>query len=142
MREEVQQGVECRKCGQRIPQLCRDHVCVGETDEYRQAREAVRNQPNFFDYFGVAGERTFSEEESMTSIEKAKHDVTQEALRAVIEVLKGLDEDTQRRVLNTTAVFYNIEPKQVLRGSGKNLRGSGKNLYGEPLEPSVRPGGG
>lgn len=30
-------------------------MCVGETDEYRRAREAVRNQPKyFFNYAGAA----------------------------------------------------------------------------------------
>ena len=49
----------------------------------------------------------------MTTIgEKRAHiDSCQEALRAVIEVLKGLDEEAQRRVLQTAAVFYEIHPR-------------------------------
>lgn len=59
----------------------------------------------------------------MTSIEKANLEKRKEALATVLDAIEGLDEDTQRRVLETAAVFYEIKLKPVMRAS-------------------VRPGGG
>lgn len=38
-----------------------------------------------------------------------------EALDKIIEALDGFDEDVQRRILETVAIFYQIKPKQVMR---------------------------
>ncbi len=53
-------------------------------------------------------------------------DTRKEALCAVIEALNGLDEEAQRRVLETAAVFFEIWSQDVT----------------EKMTPSVRPGGG
>ncbi len=49
-------------------------------------------------------------------LEKDRLEKLKNALTAVIEALEGLDEETQRRVLETVAVFYEIKPKPVMRG--------------------------
>lgn len=52
-----------------------------------------------------------------TVSEKKVHlDSIKKALTTVIEALEGLDEKTQRRVLDAATVFYEIGPKTVLRG--------------------------
>ena len=47
------------------------------------------------------------------SIENARFEPIKGALVAVLDALEGLDEEAQRRVLETVAVFYGLKPTIV-----------------------------